>query len=89
VSITPDTASQAVGLASALVTQGHEALAAELRATPPAGLATLSDTAAADLADALRDARTTQAVELEAATTEALSVVPRPLRGAVRKAVGL
>lgn len=85
----PDTALQAVGLASALVTPGHEALATELRATPPAGLATVSDTHAHELADLLRQAREAQQVELSAAIDEGLNVLPRPLRGTVRKVMGL
>ncbi|TSE00277.1 hypothetical protein FOS14_07555 [Skermania sp. ID1734] len=68
---------------------GHDALAAELGAAPPAGLADLPDAYAQRLADTLATARKSQAAELAAATTEALRHVPRPLRGTVRKVVGL
>lgn len=71
------------------MTAGHDALARQLRSTPPAELGALDDAQAQDLADALREARRNQSAQLQEAATEALSSIPRPLRGTVRKVVGL
>jgi hypothetical protein len=52
---------------------------------PPEALATLPAAALADLADAVHDARATQAQHLIGALDSALKVAPRPVRGALRK----
>jgi hypothetical protein len=66
---------------------GLQALEGELRATVPAGLRGLSDEQLADLADAVRAARRRQAEALDAAGEQALSHIPRLLRGPIRKAL--
>lgn len=68
---------------------GHSVLAVELRAQPPAELSSLSDSDASHLAHALKKARETQSAELDQSITEALKHIPWPLRGAVKKVVGL
>jgi hypothetical protein len=55
----------------------------------PDAFATLATADVEHLAAAIRTAQTRQAAQLEDAVTDALNHVPRPLRGAVRKAVGL
>jgi hypothetical protein len=67
---------------------GLRALQAELRAVPPAGLASLSNEQLNDLAAAVRDARRRQAAELQAAGDQALRHIPKLLRGPIRKVVG-
>jgi hypothetical protein len=67
---------------------GFKALAAELRAIPPAGLARLSDEQLSELARAVRDARHRQAAELAAAGDRALGHIPRLLRLPIRKILG-
>jgi hypothetical protein len=52
---------------------------------PPEALATLPAHALADLADAVHDARRTQAEHLVSALDRALKVAPKPIRGALRK----
>lgn len=64
-------------------------LSTELRSPLPDAVAALPEANVGDLLDALRSALATQARELDEAVTAALNHVPRPLRGAVRKAVGL
>lgn len=66
-----------------------DALASALHATPAAGLEELSDDQLADLAHLVLAAEETQRLELHASLDEALAVVPRPVRAAVRRAVGL
>jgi hypothetical protein len=67
---------------------GVKALAEELRAPPPPGVAALSDEQLRDLAGAVRDARHRQAAELSAAGDHALSHIPKLLRIPVRKVLG-
>lgn len=69
-------------------TEGFTRLSAELRATPPAGLQRLDEDQLHDLADAVRDMCRREGAELEAAGEQALSHIPRLLRGPVRKVVG-
>ena len=64
------------------------ALTHQLGAEPPAGLS-LTEDDTQQLADLVKAARASQAAELEASLTKALEIVPRPLRGTVRKVVGL
>lgn len=64
---------------------GLAALAAQLRDTPPAGLAILADADLADLADTIAAARARQAAALEQAGEQAFSYVPRLLRGPIRR----
>lgn len=64
-------------------------LARELGIALPASFSDLPDEHASHLLTSLRKARSAQSEELERAVTAALNHVPRPLRGAVRKAVGL
>lgn len=52
---------------------------------PPEALATLPRPALDDLADAVHEARVTQAEHLAAALDSALKVAPKPLRGLLRK----
>lgn len=56
-----------------------------LHAAPPAELAALPPDAIADLAAAIRTARREQGAALEAAGEQALTHVPRLLRGPVKK----
>jgi hypothetical protein len=56
-----------------------------LRQAPPRSLAALPDEALADLADSVHEARRRQAAELAAAGDRAFSLLPRPLRGPIRK----
>ncbi|HSX69255.1 hypothetical protein [Nocardioides sp.] len=63
-------------------------LAHQLGAEPPAGL-TLSEADTEQLAELIKEARRAQGEELEASLHKALEIVPRPLRGTVRKVVGL
>lgn len=60
-----------------------------LGAPVPGAFTTLAPADAEHLTAAIRTAQARQAAQLEGAVTEALNHVPRPLRGAVRKAVGL
>lgn len=64
------------------------ALTHQLGAEPPAGLS-LTEAEAEQLAELIKAARTAQGAELEASLFAALEIVPRPLRGTVRKVVGL
>lgn len=63
-------------------------LARELRANPPAGLGSLDAEQLLDLAQSVRAARQRQAAQLQAAGENALRFIPRPLRGALRRAAG-
>ncbi|HEY2159800.1 MAG TPA: hypothetical protein VGH24_00700 [Solirubrobacteraceae bacterium] len=60
-------------------------LDAELGGRAPEGLAALSDGDHRAFARVLHDAKARQSRELEAAIEQSLGVVPRLLRGAVRK----
>ncbi|GGO90683.1 hypothetical protein GCM10011584_23040 [Nocardioides phosphati] len=63
-------------------------LAHQLGAEPPTGLS-LSEADTGQLAALIKEARRAQGAELEASLRKALEIVPRPLRGTVRKVVGL
>ena len=60
-------------------------LTRELGAQAPDGLAALSDEDRAAFARILQSAKARQSSELEAAIEESLGVVPRLLRGTIRK----
>ncbi|MDQ6751802.1 MAG: hypothetical protein M3Z33_13760 [Actinomycetota bacterium] len=60
-------------------------LEAELGGRVPEGLETLTDGELADVGDRLRDTKRRQSQALDAAIEEALEIVPRLLRGPVRK----
>jgi hypothetical protein len=60
----------------------------QLGATPPPGLRALTEEELQDLSQAIREASHRQAKALEAAGERALSRIPRPLRGPVRKVAG-
>ncbi|MDQ6774906.1 MAG: hypothetical protein M3071_01515 [Actinomycetota bacterium] len=62
-----------------------DALEAELGGQPPEGLAALDGAERGAFAGILRDAKERQSRELEAAVEESLGVVPRLLRGTIRK----
>jgi hypothetical protein len=64
-------------------------LARALGAPVPPAFAALATADAAHLTAAIGTAQARQTAQLEDAVTDALNHVPRPLRGAVRKAVGL
>jgi hypothetical protein len=66
-------------------TDGRAALERELRDAPPEGVAALDPRHLEQLAALIRDARHRQAAELESAGEQALSYIPRPLRGPVRR----
>lgn len=63
---------------------GH-ALEAELGGQPPDGLTALDAAERRAFAGVLRDAKERQSRELEAAVEQSLGVVPRLLRGTIRK----
>jgi hypothetical protein len=63
------------------------ALRKELGAAPPKGLEGLSPEEQADLAAALRDARVRQALALDSALDRSLGLIPRLLRGPVKRIV--
>ena len=68
----------------------HDALRDALRgAEPPASLAGLDDAVVADLADAIVAARREQARQLAASGEKSLAVIPRLLRGPVKKMLGM
>jgi hypothetical protein len=64
------------------------ALEAQLRTPPPAGLRALDDASLADLTAAVRQARHRQAQALAEAGDRALVLVPRLLRGPLRRMLG-
>lgn len=68
---------------------GMKELRRALGAKPPKALATLDDAQLADLAAALGDARRRQREALQSSADGALKIVPRLLRGPVRKALGM
>jgi hypothetical protein len=61
------------------------ALELELGDRVPDGLKTLTDEELTDIADRLRDAKLRQSEALDAAIGEAVEIVPRLLRGPMRK----
>jgi hypothetical protein len=64
---------------------GASELEAELGGRAPDGLAALGENEQRAFADILGDAKTRQSSELEAALEQSLGVVPRLLRGTIRK----
>lgn len=64
---------------------GLAELEAQLHAAPPAGLARLAGADLEHLAAAIREARTRQAAELDAAGEHAFRYIPRLLRGPIRR----
>jgi hypothetical protein len=66
---------------------GLAQLRAALRSEPPAGLSEVDDDVLITLAAAIREAEEHQRAELLASGDRALRVVPRLLRGPVRKAI--
>ena len=60
-------------------------LEAELDDRTPDGLETLTDEQLADVAKRLQEAKVRQSQALDAAIEQALDIVPRLLRGSVRK----
>lgn len=67
---------------------GPDVLERELDATPPSGLSTLTPDQQADLAGAVVDAKRRQRKALAEAGEQALKLIPRILRGPVRKLFG-
>lgn len=67
---------------------GLSALEAQLRGPAPAGVKRLTESQLQVLAEAIRDARHRQGAELAAAGDKALALVPRILRGPVRRVLG-
>lgn len=63
------------------------ALLAALGAAPPPGVAALPGEVQVDLAEKVQAARRHQVAQIERALDESLRLVPRPLRGVVRKVV--
>jgi len=64
---------------------GVRALESELGGRAPDGLAALADAQLRAFTDLLHDAKRRQSEALESATEEALEIVPRMVRGPVRK----
>jgi hypothetical protein len=62
-----------------------DAIERELGGSPPAGLARLTPEQREDLAAAIRDAKRRQAAALAAASEQALGLIPRILRGPIRR----
>lgn len=62
-----------------------DALEAQLHAKPPRGLSRLSEEQLRDLEAAIREAKRSQAAELQAAGERAYSQIPWLLRGPIRK----
>ncbi len=62
-----------------------DTLEAELGGQPPDGLSALDATERGALVGVLRDAKERQSRELEEAVEQSLGVVPRLLRGTIRK----
>ena len=62
-------------------------LEAELDDRVPDGLQALTDEELTDVADRLHDAKLRQSQALDAAIEQALEIVPRLLRGPVRKSL--
>ena len=67
---------------------GRRGLERELGGPPPPGVAALDDSQLEILAEAIRRVRHRQAAELEAAGDKALALIPRVLRGPVRRMAG-
>ena len=67
------------------MSDGARLLEEQLRARPPSAILELDDEHLRDLARSVRQARHRQAAELARAGDKALSVIPRVLRGPVRR----
>jgi hypothetical protein len=67
---------------------GADVLETELGATPPSGLSSLTPDQREDLAAAVRNAKRRQAKALADAGEQALKLIPRVLRGPVRRLFG-
>jgi hypothetical protein len=67
---------------------GLEALEHQLGGPVPAGLTRLAPAELSHLAGAVQAARRRQAAELHAAGEQALGLVPRLLRGPIRRVIG-
>jgi hypothetical protein len=67
---------------------GTSVLETELGETPPPGLSSLGAEEQEDLAGAIRDAKRRQAKALAEAADSALNLIPRMLRGPVRRMFG-
>ena len=67
---------------------GFAALEAQLGTPPPQALAELEPGQLSELATAVREARRRQATELSAAGEKAFNVIPRLLRGPIKKILG-
>jgi hypothetical protein len=65
--------------------KGMRALEAELGGPAPDGLSALTDAQLSAFADVLGEAKRRQSGALEAAVQESLEIVPRMVRGPVRK----
>ncbi|MDX6690867.1 MAG: hypothetical protein QOG15_2324 [Solirubrobacteraceae bacterium] len=63
----------------------RRALEGELGGRIPDGLSTLTEAELSHFADLLRDTKQRQSQALESAIEEALGIVPRIVRGSVRK----
>jgi hypothetical protein len=70
------------------VSEGARLLEEQLRAQPPSAILELDDEHLRDLAAAVREARHRQAAELARAGDKALGLIPRMLRGPVRRMLG-
>lgn len=64
------------------------ALGSQLGAPPPPSLARLDDAQLSDLVEAIGEARRRQAAELAAAGEQAFRLLPRVLRGPIRRLMG-
>lgn len=62
-----------------------DAIQRELATSPPAGIGRLTGEQQDDLARAIRDAKHRQAAALAAAGEQALGLIPRILRGPIRR----
>jgi hypothetical protein len=69
------------------VSTGREALQAALGAEPPAGVQSLPAAVLTRLAGQIDAARTAQSAKIDESVREAVTGVPLPVRGIVRKAL--
>ena len=72
-----------------MASEGQAELTEQLRATPPPTVARLPSEDLQHLAGVIRSARHRQAAELQAAGDQAFNLVPRLLRGPIKKIVGI
>jgi len=68
-----------------MTSDAHRTLEQELDGRVPEALATLKDEELTDLADRLHNAKARQSQALDRGIDQALEIVPRLLRGSVRK----